>query len=164
MEAYYRKNAGAVIFDQNGKVLMCRRADKHDKTWQFPQGGIELGEDPIEAAARELQEETGIYSFEFVSNIDYPIRYRFTPEILENFKKINRKDIGQDQYWSLFFLTGSVDEIDFETHPEEIEFKDCQWTDIKNAPDLVVDFKREAYQRMVEIFAPKIESFIHKTK
>ena len=60
MSELYRKNVGVVVFNDKHKVLMCARADKPDLQWQFPQGGIEDGEDIVEAAKRELREETNL--------------------------------------------------------------------------------------------------------
>lgn len=59
MTELFRPNAGIVVFNKEGKVLLCQRSDKAG-AWQFPQGGIETGETPAEAAKRELQEETSL--------------------------------------------------------------------------------------------------------
>lgn len=138
---------------------MCARADKKELSWQLPQGGIDEGETPAEAAKRELAEETGLVHVQQIVTLEKPVRYDFPNYILEAFKKINRKDIGQDQYYSLFYFSGSDDEIDFYTHPEEIELKAYQWVDIEKTTDLVVSFKREAYAEMVKAFKPIIENF-----
>ena len=53
--AEYRLNAGIVVFNKQGKVLICRRKGWSD-AWQFPQGGIDEGETAKEAAIRELRE------------------------------------------------------------------------------------------------------------
>ena len=65
MTKRYRKNVGVIVC-KKGKVLLCARADKKDFRWQFPQGGIEAGEDIVEAGKRELYEETGIKNLRFV--------------------------------------------------------------------------------------------------
>ena len=65
IQKLYRKNVGVVVC-KNKKVLMCARADFDDLHWQFPQGGIEEGEDIVKAAKRELWEETGIKNVKFV--------------------------------------------------------------------------------------------------
>ncbi len=52
----YRPNACAIILDEDGSILLCERA-KQRGAWQFPQGGVEIGEDPAGAILRELKEE-----------------------------------------------------------------------------------------------------------
>ena len=73
----YRKNVGIIVADKDGKVLMCARADQEDLQWQFPQGGIENGEDIVAAAERELHEETGISSVRLIGIMPEPLRYDF---------------------------------------------------------------------------------------
>lgn len=165
IEKKFRKNAGVVLFNQAGKVLVCRRIH-HKKAdgWQFPQGGIEENETAVEAAQRELAEETGVTSVEFVAQIEEPLRYEFPAIVLKRFKKIGRDFAGQDQYWSLFYFCGDNSEINLRSHPEEIEFDQWEWTDLESTPDKVWSIKKEVYQQMVKIFAPIIKDCIKKRK
>ena len=55
----YRQGVGVVLLNANGKVFVAQRNDTQEPAWQMPQGGIDTGEDPFEAALRELEEETG---------------------------------------------------------------------------------------------------------
>ena len=57
-EPGYRLNVGLIIINDNGKLLLCKR--KNMNNWQFPQGGIDMGETPTKASKRELFEEVGI--------------------------------------------------------------------------------------------------------
>ena len=159
MTEKFRPNAGIVVFRDDKKVLVCKRNNESSEYWQFPQGGIDSNETPIQAAYRELKEETNITSVKLIKNLKFPITYRYPPEVLEYFKKKGRQEIGQQQYWTLFYFYGSDNEIDFCTNPEEIEFSDYRWIDIKTAPQLVWDPKKAAYRQMVEIFSPVIESW-----
>ena len=54
----YRPNVGIVLTNSKGKVFWARR--RGQDAWQFPQGGIQKNEEPIEAMYRELYEETGL--------------------------------------------------------------------------------------------------------
>ena len=158
----YRKNAGIVVFRADKKVLVCKRIGASGtKCWQFPQGGIEPKETPLEAAYRELKEETGLSSVKEVFHLDEPIAYDYPPDVLESMKKKGFDDIGQAQYWTLFYFSGSDNEIDFCTNPKEIEFSDYQWIDIRQAPYLVWEPKKAAYAEMVSKFAPVIECFVN---
>lgn len=155
----YRKNAAIVVCNNQGKVLVCQRTDSSDqqKSWQFPQGGIEDGETPLEAARRELKEETALTKVELLAEYPLPLRYRFSDEVIEKFKKLGRHNVGQEQYWFLFLYTGSDAAIDFKTNPQEIEFKDFAWVDIMQAPDMVIEFKHEVYEKICAYFKPFVE-------
>lgn len=154
MAETFRKNVAIIVANSVGQVLLCARADKKGLEWQFPQGGIDDGETVIEAAYRELREETGITDVELVAEMPEFQRYRFPPEILEGFKKLGRTHIGQDQHYVLFRLKSDDVKIDFETHPEEIEFKAAKWAEIDEAPKGIIHFKKEAYLQAAEYFKP----------
>ena len=157
----YRKNAGIVIFNKDGKVLLCKRSCTDVRVfWQFPQGGIDSGESITEAAFRETKEETGLTSVSLVAQINEPLRYDFTPEIIARFKQLGRNHIGQEQYWSLLFFNGDDSEIDFNTHPEEIEFDDYEWVDISESTKRVWIAKKHTYQEVEKQFTPIIAEYI----
>ena len=150
MSDKYRKNVGVVVYKE-GKVLLCARADKKDFQWQFPQGGIEDGEDFIEAGKRELFEETGIKNIRLIATISEPIRYDFPKKIdFIPFK-------GQDQYWVLFEFLGDDNEIKFDINPECIEFKAFRWDNIDVASEEIVYFKKDVYKKVVKQFKPFVE-------
>ena len=153
MTKSYRKNVGIVVFNKDGKVLLCARSDQKDECWQFPQGGIEQDEDYQVAALRELYEETGIKSVELVDRIQEPVRYDFPVNFRLPFN-------GQEQYWFLFYFRGDDTEINFEINPQEIEFKNYKWDDISEAPKLIVQFKKKVYNKVVDCFEPRIFDFL----
>lgn len=157
MEKSFRRNAAAVVFRSDKKVLVCARIKGEDNSWQFPQGGIEDEETPREAATRELYEETSLRHVKWIAGIDKPIRYEFPPEIKEAFRKKGIVTDGQDHYWSLFFLEGSETEINLQT--AEPEFKAYRWVDIEETPNLVWCVKKDDYAQMVKVFAPLIQCF-----
>lgn len=163
MNKLYRPNAGIVLFNREGKVFVCARADKKDMQWQFPQGGIDDGETAEQAAVRELKEETGITSAKLVYAAPQTIKYDYPPLVLKKFQKLGRPHIGQEQHWFLFFYD-SAEKPDFTTHPEEIEFKACEWVGFGEAVKRIIGFKKESYQYAQSVFEPVIAAYLEKKK
>lgn len=156
MSEWFRKNAGIVVFRADKKVLICQRNDMQD-SWQFPQGGIEDGENPEQAAQRELQEETSLCGLKRISTLTEPARYYFPPEVIASMQKRGFTNAGQDMYWSLFYFEGADSDINLQT--SEPEFKAFKWVPLEEAVSLAVDFKKSAYEKMFRAFKPIIEKY-----
>lgn len=147
----YRPNVGVVLFNRDGRVWYGRRhATPGPYNWQFPQGGIDAGEDLQAAALRELREETGVVSVEFLGRTEDWILYNFPSEAMNN-PKAWRGFKGQKQQWFAFRFTGEEDEIDLQAE-DEVEFDDWRWGALSEACDLIVPFKRPAYEQVVAAF------------
>ncbi len=150
----YRPNVGVVLFHPDGRVWYGRRAGGHSPhSWQFPQGGVDDGEDLEAAARRELFEETGVTSAELIARTEQWIAYDFPADYSGS--KHARGWIGQKQQWFAFRFTGAESEIDLEAHGE-IEFDAWRWGPLSDAPDLIVPFKRACYEEVVAAFAPLV--------
>ncbi|GMP68288.1 hypothetical protein CsSME_00027943 [Camellia sinensis var. sinensis] len=94
----YRRNAGICLINPSKKIFAASRLDNH--FWQMPQGGIGENEDPKDAAVRELREETGITSAEFLAEVPYWLSYDYHPKVQEKRKDQGKSTWkGQAQKW-----------------------------------------------------------------
>jgi putative (di)nucleoside polyphosphate hydrolase len=133
-------------------VWLGRRANAPPPhNWQFPQGGIDPGEGELEAALRELREETGVSSVRLLDRTHDWIGYEFPPE--HQGSKSAKGWRGQKQMWFAFAFEGDDSEIDLNAHGE-IEFDAWRWADLDDAAEGVVAFKRDAYQQVIDAFRP----------
>lgn len=154
----YRPCVGIMLLNAEGKAWAGRRMPntetpaKDDFRWQMPQGGIDKGEDPREAAKRELWEETGVTSARIIGEVSSWLNYDLPPELIGT--GLKGKYRGQTQKWFAFRFEGDESEINI-THPpdgSEQEFDEWAWRDMHELPKLIVPFKRKIYQQVVAEF------------
>ena len=139
-----RKGVGVVLLNKNNQIFVGKRIDNPNDFWQMPQGGIDKGESPLEAAYRELNEETNVKSVELIAEIKNEITYNLPDKLLGIIWKGKYK--GQTQKWYIMRFIGEDNEINLKTkHPE---FLDWKWIDIENITEKVVDFKLHVYEKI----------------
>lgn len=147
----YRPNVGVVLFNADGRVWLGHRIHTPGPwRWQFPQGGVDDGEDLETAARRELFEETGVHSVEYLDRTPGWIAYDFPPDLGGPRAKWGHK--GQKQGWFAYRFTGTDAEIDLEAHGEP-EFDAWRWAGLDETPSLIVPFKRAVYEQVLTAFA-----------
>ena len=144
----YRAGVGLMLFNRAGHVFVARRIDMRSDAWQMPQGGIDRGETPRQAALRELKEEVGTDKAEIVAESRDWYRYELPPE-LQGWVWGGRFR-GQRQRWFALRFTGVDADIDI--HTKHAEFSEWRWTQIATLPRLIVPFKRELYAALIDEF------------
>lgn len=147
----YRPNVGVVLFHGDGRVWMGRRAGTPEPyNWQFPQGGVDEGEELEAAAFRELREETGVRSASLLGRTADWLTYDFPAHHASS--KVYKGWKGQKQIWFALRFEGADHEIDLEQHGVP-EFDAWRWGALDEAPGLVVPFKRPIYETVQQTFA-----------
>jgi putative (di)nucleoside polyphosphate hydrolase len=146
----YRPGIGLVLLNAQGLAFVAQRIDTPGDAWQFPQGGIDEGEDPRATALREMKEEIGTDKAEIIAESHDWIAYDLPRAVAD--KSWKGRFRGQTQKWFCARFTGSDADIDLATeHPE---FSRWQWMDLALVPALIVPFKRTLYDAVVAEFLP----------
>ncbi len=154
----YRPCAGVMILNDRGEVFVGQRRDSTVEAWQMPQGGIDEGEDALDAAIREVGEETGITpdKLELIATAPDELLYDLPEELVGQLWK--GKWRGQRQRWFLFAFTGTDADVNIQT--AEPEFRAWKWADPVTLPDMIVPFKRELYRSVLAAFADPLSTRI----
>ena len=141
-----RNGVGIVVLNKNNEVFVAKRIDNPKNFWQMPQGGVDKGEDFLNAAYRELKEETSITSVELINELEGTITYELPDRLLGIIWK--GKYRGQKQKWFVMRFTGNDNEININTkNPEFLEWK---WIELDLITEYVVDFKHHVYKNVKE--------------
>ena len=148
-----RSGVGIVVLNKQNKVFVAKRIDNPKNFWQMPQGGVDEGENFLNAAYRELEEETSIKKVNLIQELEGTITYELPDRLLGIIWK--GKYRGQKQKWFLMRFNGEDNEINIKTkNPEFLEWK---WINLESLTEVVVDFKLHVYKELQE----KIKKYIN---
>ena len=152
---FYRPAVGIMLLNPAGLAFIGRRIDMPAglAAWQMPQGGIDPGETPRQAALRELKEEVGTDEAEILAESAGWLHYDVPEDLWMQFGGMwGGRYRGQRQKWFLMRFTGEDRDIDLATeHPE---FDAWEWVEPERLPELIVPFKRQLYRDILAEFRP----------
>ena len=148
-----RYGVGIIILNKQNKVFVAKRRDNPINKWQMPQGGLDANEDYISAMKRELYEETSIKSIKVLKQLEGFFEYELPNNLIGIIWK--GKYRGQKQKWFITKFIGDEKEINLKTkNPEFIEWK---WVMPEELPNVIVDFKKNMYLKLLD----NIKKFIN---
>lgn len=145
----YRPGVGVMLLDAANRVFVGRRIDIAGDNWQMPQGGIDKGETPRQAALRELKEEVGTDKAEIIAESTRWLSYEVPSDITRRLWRGRYR--GQRQKWFAMRFLGRDEDIDLMTHHPE--FDAWEWVAAAELPRLIVPFKRQLYLDILAEFA-----------
>jgi putative (di)nucleoside polyphosphate hydrolase len=144
----YRPGVGVLLLNPRNELFVAQRVDFKSDAWQMPQGGIDKGETPEQAAWRELKEETGTDNAQLLAESRRWFSYDLPPDLAAQLWRGRYR--GQRQKWFAFRFLGGDHEIDIATdHPE---FSAWKWVQPDRAIELIVPFKRQLYREVFDEF------------
>ena len=153
----FRPNVGIILLNQRSQVFWGKRIRTH--SWQFPQGGIDRGENPEQAMFRELHEEVGLHPqhVQVLARTRDWLRYEVPDRFIRRDARGHYK--GQKQIWFLLQLVGHDWDLNLRAtdHPE---FDAWRWNNYWVPLEVVVEFKRGVYEMaLLELarFVPHLE-------
>ena len=139
-----RMGVGIILLNKHNKVFVAKRLDNPNNYWQMPQGGVDGNEKFLDAALRELEEETSVKNVDLIKEIDGYQTYFLTKNLLGIIWR--GKYRGQKQKWFCMKFIGKDTEINIKT--KKPEFSEWRWVDIDEITNYVVDFKTEVYKNL----------------
>ena len=140
-----RIGVGVILLNDKKEIFVGKRKDNPVDKWQMPQGGVDKNENFLTAMKRELEEETSIKNIIILKELDGWFEYELPKNLLGIIWK--GKFRGQKQKWFIVKFNGNENEINLKTKiPEFIEWK---WIAINDLPKVIVDFKKNMYEKIL---------------
>jgi len=148
MEKIYRPNVAVIVlsheYPNKKDIFIAERTDLTD-IWQFPQGGIDEGENAEQALFRELEEEIGTNDVNIIAEFPEWISYDFPPHVAKKMKPF----AGQRQRYYLVQLSK---EANININTEYPEFSDYKFVDIEELSNFTAHFKKPVYEKVINYF------------
>jgi len=139
-----RIGVGIALLNHESKIFVGKRIDNPANSWQMPQGGVDKNENFLQAAKRELEEETSIRTVEVIKELNEWVTYDLPKNLLGKLWK--GKYRGQKQKWFIMKFVGKDNEINVKT--KNPEFLDWKWIGVSELPSIAVSFKVNLYKKL----------------
>ena len=139
-----RIGVGIVFLNNNNKIFVAKRIDNPKNFWQMPQGGVDKNENLLNAAYRELKEETSIENVKLIKELDGFMTYELPSNLIGIIWKGRYR--GQKLKWFVMKFLGNDNEININT--KKPEFLDWKWIELDKITEVVVKFKLEVYKKV----------------
>ena len=139
-----RLGVGIALLNDSNEVFVGKRIDNPEDFWQMPQGGVDKNENFLDAAKRELEEETGIKNVKLIKEIEGWVIYDLPKNLLGKIWK--GKYRGQKQKWFIMKFLGNNNEININT--KKPEFMNWKWIKPSKLPEVAVNFKIDIYKKI----------------
>ena len=140
----YRNGVGIVVLNNENKIFVAKRIDNPKNFWQMPQGGVDKNENFLNAAYRELKEETSIENVKLIKELDGFMTYELPSNLIGIIWKGRYR--GQKLKWFVMRFLGNDNEININTRKPE--FLDWKWIELDKITEVVVKFKLEVYKKV----------------
>ena len=150
---FYRPNVGLMLIGPGRHIFVGRRVNQPD-AWQMPQGGVDKGETPVEAACRELREEVGTAKALLLRETRDWVTYDVPAELRPPYWKGRWR--GQAQKWFALAFTGRDSDIDLTAHDQE--FNAWRWAPAGELLESIVAWKRPVYEAVLNEFTDLFSS------
>ena len=150
----YRPRVGVMLMNPERKVWVGQRLDSTLEAWQMPQGGLDPGEEALDGALRELEEETGIrpHLVEIVARARQELTYDLPEDLIGKVWKEPWR--GQRQTWFIARFLGADSDVDIAT--PDPEFRAWKWAEPADLPAMIVPFKKTLYQQVLAAFRDRL--------
>ena len=148
----YRLGIGMMMVNAENKIFVGQRLDIIDSAWQMPQGGVDRHETTDQAMLRELEEEIGTRDVEVIVKSEKLYRYNLPLEL--SGRLWGGKYKGQRQIWYALRFRGKDKDINIKTR--DPEFRDWKWGTKDELLDIIVPFKKNLYECVLEDLWPYV--------